>query len=118
MDLSFAGAYFECNEPIRIEPGNSFRGTDCVLQLTLQLDGNAMYADIRCQFVGADRRRARLRFTGADRDAYQHLRTFMLENASDPEKLAREVRLYPNPAFPREAKGPSFTEWVKCILRV
>jgi PilZ domain. len=115
-ELSFGGAYFDCHRPIQVPQEHLPLTEECELTLRLPLDQESVVTQIRCQLVHVENQKAGLRFTGIDSKAYARFRSFMLARSTNPEKFLWEIRLFPNPAFPRESAGFGFTAWFKELI--
>lgn len=115
-DLSFGGAYLDCDEPIGFDREREIEDKDCRLFMQLNLNGDKREAKMVCHVVGSDKTRAGLRFIKADLDDYHLFRDFMLANTNDPEKLKEEIYRCPNKGFPAESQKPTLKEWLKRIF--
>jgi hypothetical protein len=116
-DMSFGGAYLDCDVPILLAEEKLPQTRDSVLILKFNQSEKQVYVDMRCCLVGVEECRAGLRWSGADKEPYQLFRDFMMRSASDPEKLWQEICQYPKSGFPRERRGPTFMDWLKRLFR-
>ncbi len=114
-DISFGGAYLECDRQEACQSGDGPSST-CTLEMRITDTPQPTRARIRCQVVEVAPRRVGLRFTGADAGDYEHLRRFLLHGAEDPAALLEEMQVFPNPAFSDEFHLPGFSHWLKRML--
>ncbi len=116
-DISFGGAYLDCDQPASVAVQQRAELGDCDLRLSLSVEGQVRPAHIKCLVIESIECRVGLRFTGSNPDEYQHFRAFLLAHAEDPDALRREIQFFPNPAFPMEPAWPAFTDWLKRLFR-
>ena len=116
-DLSFGGAYLDCEAPIKLGPDDLPQDQESVLELSLPDDDYTVLVPMRCRVVGVMSRRVGLCWTGADPEAYRAFREFMLKNAVDPEDLREEIIRYHKQGFLRETGRVSLTKRIMQIFK-
>ena len=116
-DISFGGAYLDCDQPAAITPKQIAEMGECGLHLSLPVAGETRPVHLKCLIIEVAECRAGLRFTGSNPDEYEHFRAFLLAHAEDPEALRREIQFFPNPVFPMEPAWPAFSDWLKRLFR-
>lgn len=109
-DISFAGAYLDCDDASQEEEAVPVRG--CVLSLLV--DGRPAPVRLRCTIVDRQGGRVGLRFTGAEESDFTVLREYLLSQSSDPDALIREIRDMPNPVFAPPL--PRFANWLSQLV--
>lgn len=115
-DLSFGGAYMDCDAPPGIAPEALPQPEECVLTLGWEIEGRPVSVAIRAHLVELTGPRAGLRFCGAEQADYEHLRGYLLQHAPDYDALLREIQDFPNPAFPAQGPLPAFADWLGRML--
>ena len=109
-DISFAGAYLDCDDASQGDEAAPMRG--CVLSLLV--DGRPAPIRLRCIVVDRQGGRVGLRFTGAEESDFTVLREYLLSQSDDPDALTREIRDMPNPVFAPPL--PRFANWLSQLV--